>query len=232
MVDMPDHTHPSSSHILNMSQSFDCTKSHAAHIRRQKIVVGAAANASGKVKSPSIILTSQPPVTSEPTFKWMLHRKNFFTPIFYHSNKPMNNKVTVSVGAQEEKRTLTFALKLYPNGVNWDQDMSASLQVEISGPCNPSPSHAPCGNSCTLYMEVMLVELKKLEQQMLAWRRQVCQLREKRGFILDHFIPHDIIKNSNADSFLLLFNINLSYSLGEDWIWVGASKDLGLMVDL
>ena len=181
-------------------------------------------------------LTSPPSLLTKPTFCWPIQRKKFFQPIFTHSNKDISKKFAVQCGAKENRCTLNFGLKLYPNGVNWDQDKSVSLQAEITGPerSGHSPSHA----SCTLYVEVMLLEQPKrkkrllLEQQLLAHRRKVCRLREQKGFLIEQFISHDVVKHSKADNFQLLFYINLSYNLGEDWVWVGAEKNLGCMVEL
>ena len=231
VLDVPGHSH----FPVQASQSFDSTMSHATHSRRQQNQ-GLTSDDSGRASSVASSLTSRPPRTDKPTFQWIVQRKSFIDPIFNHQSKTFNKKFTVAGGSREGECTLTFALKLYPNGVNWDQDTSASLQVEIGDPRSSSPSHPPSSPrhaSCTAYVEVMLVELVgKAEQKLLSYRRQVCRLWEKKGFILNHFIPHDVIKTSSAESFRLLFNVTVSYSLGEDWVWVGAEDNLGCMVEL
>lgn len=221
---------------LQTSQSFDITMSQEAQARRRGY--GSSVTCSSCQRPVSAEPSSRVPRTDKPTFPWKLRRMDFVEPIFQHQPKTFTNKFTVTSSRGQKECSLTFALKLYPNGVNWDQDKSASLYVEISGPCGTSPSHAPNSSpshaTCTAYVEVVLLEVGGHGgKEVLAFRRQVCRLQEKREFMLEDFIPHDVIKTSSADYFKLLFNISVSYSLGLDWVWVaGDEENRGLMVEL
>ena len=89
-------------------------------------------------------------------------------------------------------------------------DNHISLQVEVTTPTSHS--------SRTLYFSVMVVE--KGLPHVLASRKKVCRLREEKGFLLEQFISHDVVKVSTAKMFKISLDINLSYCLGEDWVCI------------
>lgn len=158
-----------------------------------------------------------------PTYKWVLKRNDFIGPIFKHNNKTMDRKFRVRAGSKEDGCGFTFLLKLYPNGINWALDSYMSLKVEV-----PTPSSHP---STTLYFSVTVVE-EGSSPRVLACRRRVCKLKEEKAFLLEEFLSHDVVKASKASHFHMLFDIDLCYRLGEDWVSVGTEHgNLGCFGD-
>ena len=146
-----------------------------------------------------------------PTYKWALKRKEFIDPIFNHTNKTIQKKFRVRAGAKKSRCGLTFALKLYPNGVNWDQDSFSSLHVEVA------PSALCANDASILYLSVMVVD----GAQVLSQRRKVCRLQEEKEFMLKQFLSHEVVKTSKANKLYVLLRVQLSYRLGEGWVCIG-----------
>ena len=156
----------------------------------------------------------------KPVYVWSLKRLDLAPLIFDHSGKTIEKKFQVKAGGRPKKGgyTLTFFLKLYPNGVNWAQDVSASLHVKVSSSLGQS-------TSSTLYFGVMVLEGNK-KQMLLAQRRRVCKLQQEQEFLLENFLAHDVLKGSQAKSLMLSFHVELSYELGRDWVCIGMDTDI------
>ena len=145
------------------------------------------------------------------------------TPVIKHDNKAFERKFQVKVGTGT-KFILTFVLKLYPNGVNWDQDSSASLHVEVKTSLS---SHV----NTKVYFGVRVVEDRTTSRDILAERRRICCLKEEREFLLDEFLSHEVVKTSQAKLLYMLFHVEMSYQLGEDWVCVETEQALGQLQD-
>lgn len=153
------------------------------------------------------------------TLTWTLKRTSFLEPIFNHTAKCIDKKFTLKVGGGRVRSSgcsLTIALKLFPNGLNWALDRSASLKVQVTG-----------HTSSTLYLNMMVEEKGLRHSHMLVSRRKVCKLAKERAFLIEEFLAHDVLKMSSAKNFLLTLDVELGYRLGEDWVCIGTDSSLG-----
>lgn len=220
----PDHT-PSCTHLSAEEMcglSFDSTMFQYGRDARDRSWTMPECNADsdvlsspGSPDSTHSLTTCDQVTRGIPTYKWTLKRKEFIDPIFNHTNKIVEKKFRVKAGAKRSRCGLTFVLKLYPNGVNWDQDSFSSLHVEVV------PS-ALCTNAASIvYLSVLVVG----GEQVLSHRRKVCRLQEEKRFMFDQFLAHDVVKTSKANKFYVLFNVQLSYRLGEGWVCIGDKSE-------
>jgi hypothetical protein len=150
--------------------------------------------------------------------KWVLKREDFKSPIFMHKNKSFDSKFQMKV-CGNSGCVLTFVLKLYPNGVNQDQNSSASLHVDILTPSGTQ-------SASIVYFGVRVVEDRTTARHILTERKKICRLKEETGFLLDGFLPHEVVKTSQAKLLYMLFSVELSYMLGQDWVCVGTEHTL------
>lgn len=225
----PDHTHPGdcAGRKLLCSHSFESTLLSS---RRDRSWTAGSVD-SGLSSAESSLSPTHAPIWNHtpyqgglPTCVWPLKRDELIGPIFKHSNKAIEKRFNMRGGTKESGCGLTFVLKLYPNGVNWDQDSSASLHVDIATSLGPR-------TSSIVYFEVKVVEDRSTSREVLSHRRRVCRLKEEREFMITEFLPHQVVKTSRAKLLCILFHVELSYLLGEDWVCIGGDQDLGCVMD-
>lgn len=217
--DLADYTHTSS--VSTPPGVMGCTLPQPP---RRSWTAGSLDSGVSLGSSPTHSCNHTPFLGGLPTCSWPLKRSDFIAPIFLHNNKTFEKNFQVRAGGKKTGCVFTFVLKLYPNGVNWDQDSSASLHVEVMTPHSAQ-------TSSVLYFGVCVVEDRTTSCHVLTQRRRICKLREEKEFLFDGFLSHEVVKTSQAKILCVLFHVELSYLLGEDWVCVGTEHGLGRLED-
>ena len=154
-----------------------------------------------------------------PTYVWKVKRNEFYNPMFRHTHVIMEKSFGVVSTSSGENLGLKFILKLYPNGIEWDWDTFATLKVEVKGVTPVSPGHG----SRILYFHVKVIE-EGQNPQILAYREHLSELKDQE-FFLKEFVPHEVVKMSQAKTFSLLFTISIRYNVGEgEWQSIETSQ--------
>ena len=146
------------------------------------------------------------------TISWKEKRGNFVGPIFFHKNKCFQKRVKVSAGSGPTRLNLNVNFKLYPNGINWDQDSYSTLKIEAT-----SPSSQILSSDAHLQLSVTGTDPHTgniITAQQAEW-----PLHEK-AHIMKEFLAHDIIKVSSAQHFEFQATLRVKFSLSKDWVVV------------
>ena len=118
----------------------------------------------------------------------------------------------VSAGSGPTKLNLNINFKLFPNGINWDQDSYSTLKIEVTSP-----------SSQTLSSDVhsqLVVTGADCETGDVITSRQAEWPLHDRAHIIKEFIAHEVIKVSSARYFEFKATLRVKYSLSKDWVVV------------
>ena len=146
------------------------------------------------------------------TVSWKVKRSEFVGPLFFHKNKCFEKKVKVSAGSRPTRLNLDVNFKLFPNGINWDQDSYSTLKIEVT-----SPSSQTLSSDVHLQLVVTGADCETGDV-ITSWQAE-WPLREE-ACIIKEFIAHEVIKFSSAKYFEFKATLRVKYSLSKDWVVV------------
>ena len=143
------------------------------------------------------------------TINWRIPRDDFIDPIFHHKNKCFDRKCRFSTGSGSSILNVHLAIKLYPNGINWDQGSYSTLKIELLEASRPPP--------CTAYILLDISGYDSHAGHVIASRQVEYPLRTKE-YLIPEFLSHEVIKVSNAKNFEFRATIKVKYLLCSDWV--------------
>ena len=143
------------------------------------------------------------------TIDWRLPRDDFIDPIFHHKNKTFERKCRFSTGSGSSILNVQLAIRLYPNGINWDQGSYSTLKVEITNTSRPPPP--------TAYIQFDITGYDCHAGHMIASRQVEYPLKHKE-FLIPEFLSHEVIKVSHAKNFEFRATIRIKYLVCSDWV--------------
>ena len=143
------------------------------------------------------------------TIDWRLPRDDFINPIFYHKNKIFERKCRFSTGSGSSILNVQLAIRLYPNGINWDQGSYSTLIVEITSTSRPPPP--------TAYIQFEITGYDCHAGHVIASRQVEYPLKHKE-FLIPEFLSHEVIKVSHAKNFEFRATIKIKYLVCRDWV--------------
>ena len=143
------------------------------------------------------------------TIDWRIPRDDFIDPIFHHKNKSFERKCRFSTGSGSSVLNVQLAIRLYPNGINWDQGSYSTLIVEITNTSRPPPH--------TAYIQFEITGYDCHAGHMIT-SRQVEYPLKHREFLIPEFLSHEVIKVSHARNFEFRAIIKIKYLVCSDWV--------------
>ena len=146
------------------------------------------------------------------TVSWKVKRSEFVDPLFYHKNNCFEKKVKVSAGSGPTKLNLNVNFKLFPNGINWDQDSYSTLKIEVTSPSSQTLSS-------DVYLQLVVTGADCQTGDVITSRQAEWPLHDK-AHIIKEFIAHEVIKVSSARYFEFKATLRVKYSLSKDWVVV------------
>ena len=143
------------------------------------------------------------------TVSWKVKRSEFVVPLFFHKNNCFEKKVEVSAGSGPTRLNLDVNFKLFPNGINWDQDSYSTLKIEVTSQTLSSDVH----------LQLVVTGADCETGDVITSRHAEWPLHEK-AYIIKEFIAHEVIKVSSAKHFEFKATLRVKYSLSKDWVVV------------
>ena len=143
------------------------------------------------------------------TIDWRIPRDDFIDPIFHHKNKTFERKCRFSTGSGSSILNVQLAIRLYPNGINWDQGSYSTLIVEITNTSRPPPH--------TAYIQFEITGYDCHAGHVIT-SRQVEYPLKHREFLIPEFLSHEVIKVSHARNFEFRATIKIKYLVCSDWV--------------
>lgn len=146
------------------------------------------------------------------TVSWKVKRSEFVDPLFYHKNNCFEKKVKFSAGSGPTKLNLNVNFKLFPNGINWDQDSYSTLKIEVTSPSSQTLSS-------DVYLQLVVTGADCQTGDVITSRQAEWPLHD-RAHVIKEFIAHEVIKVSSARYFEFKATLRVKYSLSKDWVVV------------
>ena len=143
------------------------------------------------------------------TIDWRIPRDNFIDPIFHHKNKTFERKCRFSTGSGSSILNVQLAIRLYPNGINWDHGSYSTLIVEIMSTSRPPPP--------TAYIQFEITGYDCHAGHVITSRQVEYPLKHKE-FLIPEFLSHEVIKVSHAKNFEFRATIKIKYLVCSDWV--------------
>ena len=170
-------------------------------------------------RSRAISLPELPPLNPQSktgmTIDWKIPRDDFIGPIFYHKGKTFEKKCRFSTGSGSSIINVQLAIRLFPNGINWDQGSYSTLKVEILSTSRPPSSAA--------YIHFDITGYDCHAGHVIA-SRQVEYPMKNKEFLIPEFLSHEVIKVSHARHFEFRAIIKVKYLVCRDWVLVAPDK--------
>jgi len=155
------------------------------------------------------------------TISWKEKRGNFVGPIFFHRNKCFQKRVKVSAGSGPTRLNLNVNFKLFPNGINWDQDSYSTLKIEVTSPYSQMISS-------DAHLQLSVTGSDPDTGNIITARQVEWSLHEK-AHIMKEFLAHEIIKVSSAAYFEFQATLRVKFSLSKDWVVVDTVSSMPCM---
>ena len=140
---------------------------------------------------------------------WKIPRDDFIDPIFHHRNRSFEKKCRFSTGSGSSVLNVQLTIRLYPNGINWDQGSYSTLKVEVTNTSRPPPH--------TAYLQFDITGYDCHAGHVIASRRVEYPLKNKE-FLIPEFLSHEVIKVSHAKHFEFRTTIKIKYLVCRDWV--------------
>ena len=156
-----------------------------------------------------------PPAKTGMNIDWRIPRDDFIDPIFHHKNKTFEKKCRFSTGSGSSTLNVQLAIRLYPNGINWDNGAYSTLKIETTNTSRPPPH--------TAYIQFDIKGYDCYAGNVIA-SRQVEYPLKKGAFIIPEFLSHEVIKVSHAKNFEFRATIKIKYLVCRDWVVVAADQ--------
>ena len=150
------------------------------------------------------------------TIDWRIPRDDFIDPIFHHKNKTFERKCRFSTGSGSSILNVQLAIRLYPNGINWDQGSYSTLIVEITNTSRPPPH--------TAYIQFEIAGYDCHAGHVIASRQVEYPLKHKE-FLIPEFLSHEVIKVSHARNFEFRATIKIKYLVCSDWVVIPPEQE-------
>lgn len=187
--------------------------------KRQKHEVKKGHHYVSRKRNRAISLPELPPMNAQSktgmTIDWRIPRDDFIGPIFHHKNKVFEKKCRFSTGSGSSILNVQLAIRLYPNGINWDQGSYSTLKIEITSTSRPPPPAAFIQFDVTGY---------DCHAGHVITSRQVEYPMQDREFLIPEFLSHEVIKISHTKNFEFRATIKIKYLVCRDWVLVAPEK--------
>lgn len=149
------------------------------------------------------------------TIDWRIPRDDFIDPIFHHKSKLFEKKCRFSTGSGPSLLSVQLAIRLFANGINWDQGSYSTLKVEITNTSRPPPESA-----------YILFDIKGYDchaGHIIASRQVEYPLKNKE-FLVPEFLSHEVIKVSHTKNFEFRATIKIKYLVCRDWVVIATDQ--------
>ena len=195
------------------------TTSNVTVDKRQKHEMNKGHHHLSRKRNRAISLPELPPLNAQSktgmTIDWRIPRDDFIDPIFHHKNKVFEKKCRFSTGSGSSILNVQLAIRLYPNGINWDQGSYSTLKIEITSTSRPPPPAA--------YIQLDITGYDCHAGHVIA-SRQVEYPMQDREFLIPEFLSHEVIKFSHTKNFEFRATIKIKYLVCRDWVLVAPDK--------
>lgn len=195
------------------------TATNIAVDKRQKHEMKKGHHHLSRKRNRAISLPELPPLNAQSktgmTIDWRIPRDDFIDPIFHHKNKVFEKKCRFSTGSGPSVLNVQLAIRLFPNGLNWDQGSYSTLKVEITSISRQPPT--------TAYIQFDMTGYDCHAGHVIT-SRQVEYPMQDREFLIPEFLSHEVIKFSHTKNFDFRAIIKIKYLVCQDWVLVAPDK--------
>ena len=124
----------------------------------------------------------------------------------------MERKFTASTQMDKNNFMLQCHLKLYPLGLDFDQDKFCTLMISMHSKGRQSISS-----------QKIKVDVRAVAGDMFLKKEEgfLCKVGETRRMV--EFLSHDVLSSCDADLLELTFNLHLEYEFDNTWVYIDNS---------